>query len=139
MRFRELIRRLEERLGYHQLPLNTAARGLRDLFDGGPLHHELMTQLVRAIYRHNACQRLDDPVQRLETFRALEPIRLQALRAPSTDIDAYRLLEELCAALDQIFAEVEAAERPAPTAPSRLAKVVPLAAFRHRRYLKSWA
>lgn len=139
MNFTELLQRLEDRLGRHQLPLNAAASGIKNVFEGCPLHHELMTRLVQAIYRENACRRLHDPVRRVETFRALEPIRLQALRAPSTDIDVYRLLEELCAAVNEVLEDgPSSGAAPRASRPAG-ARVIPLDAFRHRRYLKSWA
>jgi len=110
----QLLQHLEERLGYHQLPLNPAATTLRDLFDGTPLHHDWMVQLVRAVYAENGCRNLTDPVQRAQTFKALAVLRQQALRANATDIELRTLVEEIGEILNEIFTEL--AVKAAPTA-----------------------
>jgi len=106
MNFLELMQTLERRLGYQHLPLNASARGIKDILDGSAVHHELMTRLLRAIFAANRCQRLTDPVTHAATFNALGPLRLETLRAGSTDVCTYRFLEELCRALDRAFADV---------------------------------
>lgn len=149
MNFLALLAHLEERLGSHQLPLNPRASGLRDLFDGIGLHHPLMQKVVRAIYEQNGCRRLTDPVDRHATLNALGPIRLEMLRAHSTDVDLYRLLEELCVAAADAFAEDKPVGAPAmtnaqsnPPRPADLAsapsaqpsaQVIALEPFRRRR------
>lgn len=135
MTYRELMRYLERRLGYHQVPLNPAASGMKDLFESSPVHPELMTELARAIYTANRCRRLDDGVERLATLEALGPIRLKRLRAASTDVDTHGLLEALCEALSEAFGEEpEPAPRPTPAPPS--AEIIPLEPYRRRRRLK---
>jgi len=106
MNFLELMQTLERRLGYQHLPLNASARGIKDILDGSAVHHELMTRLLRAIFAANRCQRLTDLVTHAATFNALGPLRLETLRAGSTDVCTYRFLEELCRALDRAFADV---------------------------------
>jgi hypothetical protein len=135
MNFRELLAHLEERLGNHQLPLNPRATSLRDLFDGIGLHHPLMQKVVRAIYEQNRCRRLDDPVDRMITLNTLGPIRLEMLRAHSTDIDLYRLLEDLCVAVTDAFAVDKPLPATTPTKPG--AQVIPLETFRRRRRLNA--
>jgi hypothetical protein len=103
MKFRELIERLARRIGNHQVPLNTAATELRGLIDSGAIHYELVTQIVTAIYTGNRCRRLTDPVSRDATFDALEPIRLAVLRSPRTDVDAYQLMDLVCAEVARAF------------------------------------
>ena len=141
MNFVELMRHLETRLGYHQIPLNPAARGIKDLFENSPLHHDLITRLAKAIFSENQCRRLEDPVARDVTFRALSPIRLEALRSNSTDIDLYRLVDELCSALEQIFASESGVQskRTAPRGPKNQAEVISLEPFLRVRRIKSWA
>ncbi|MFQ5994236.1 MAG: hypothetical protein ACE5K1_04015 [Acidiferrobacterales bacterium] len=139
MNFRELIQHLEDRIGYHQIPINPAATGPKDWFEGCPLHHELMTEVIRAIYKQNGCRKLTDPVDRKKTFKALSPIRLKVLHAANTDIDVFHLVENLCAAIDQVFAEGEqltaGRRRRRPTdQPASKAEVVDLDNFRFRRF-----
>ena len=139
MNFKELLEQLEERLGNHQFPVNPAATNIKDVFDGSPLHHDLMTRLVRAIYVSNACRRLTDPVTQEKTYLALTPIRQEALRAARTDIDLYRVLDELGNSLNKIFAESADVKKPASPAVRRTAEIIPLSAYRHLRKLKSSA
>jgi len=139
MNFKELLAQLEEHLGFHQFPVNPASTHIKDVFDGSPLHHDMMTRLVRAIYVSNACRRLTDPVTLDKTLSALTPIRLEALRSATTDVDLYRLLDELSGALGEIFSENVTAEKTPATPARRTAEIIPLAAYRMQRRLKSSA
>ncbi len=139
MNFKELLEQLEERLGYHQFPVNSAATNIKDVFEGSPLHHDIMTRLVRAIYVSNACRRLTDPVNLDKTLLALTPIRQEVLRAARTDVDLYRVLDELGAALNKIFVESIDVKKVASPTLRRTAEIIPLSAYRHLRRLKSSA
>ena len=136
MTFLELFKALESDLGSHQVPLNHAATGLKDLFDSSPLHHDFMKRLAQAIYTANACRRVDDPVERAATFGAVGPLRVEVLRSERTDVDLFHVIEELCVVLDRSFGTAPVA----PPLPKRvqLAQVIELAPFRRRR-LKSLA
>ncbi|MDA8362562.1 MAG: hypothetical protein M0Z84_01835 [Gammaproteobacteria bacterium] len=103
MKFLQLIEQLSMRIGQHQLPVNTAAVDIRTLVDSSALHYELAAGIVRAIYARNGCCRLNDPVTAQPTFEALGPIRAGLLGSHRTDVDAYRFMEELCAAVAKIF------------------------------------
>ncbi len=134
MNYYQLLQHLEERLGYHQLPLNPAATTLRDLFEGTPLHHDWITQFVRAVYAENRCQRLTDPVTLAETFKALAVLRQQALKASATDVDLRALVEEVGEAVNTVFADSAKTTTP-PSAPtSGGAEIIP---FRGRRRLRA--
>ena len=139
MNFKELLAQLEEHLGYHQFPVNPAATNIKNIFDGSPLHHDLMIGLARAIYVANACRRMTDPVDLDKTLRALAPIRQEALRSAGTDVDLYRLLDDLGVALNEIFAENKAAIKSSGLQNRRTAEIIPLAPYRRQRQLKSSA
>lgn len=139
MNFKELLEQLEERMGYHQFPVNPAATNIKDVFEGSPLHHDIMTRLVRAVFVSNACRRLTDPVNLDRTLLALTPIRQEVLRAARTDVDLYRVLDELGAALGKIFAEGNDVKKVASPVLRRTAEIIPLSAYRHLRKLKSSA
>ena len=139
MNFKELLAQLEEHLGYHQFPVNPAATHIKNIFDGSPLHHDLMTGLARAIYVANACRRLTDPVTLDKSLQALSPIRQEALRATAADVDLYRLLDELGVALNEIFAETHVSIKPPAPPARRSAVIIPLAPYRQQRRLKSLA
>ncbi|MFP5348967.1 MAG: hypothetical protein ACLGHO_03905 [Gammaproteobacteria bacterium] len=135
MNFRELLQKLEARVGYHQVPLNPAARSLKDLFECSPLHPELIVRLAQAIHAENGCRSLNDPVYRHSTFDAFAPIRLQILNAKNTDIDTYRLIDELATAIERAFrAPLDAAEPALLPIPIRkTAEIIPLAPRRGRK------
>lgn len=143
MNFKDLMQQLETRLGYHQIPLNPAARGIKNIFENSPLHHDLVTRLVKAIFSENKCQRLEDAVARDATFRALSPIRLEALRSNSTDIDLFRLVDDLCLEVERIFAiepEVQGTEIALSAVRAKpSAEIIPLEPFLRERRFKSWA
>jgi hypothetical protein len=134
MNFRELLEKLEHHLGSHQVPLNPHARGIKDVFESTPLHPEFMTRFVRALYQVNTCRTLTDPVDRAASLDALAPLRLERLRAASTDVDVHRLLDDLCVALDEAFSQ-HPASKPPPTALriKRTAEIIPFDSFRRRR------
>jgi hypothetical protein len=136
MTFLELLKHLEAHLGYHQMPLNATPKSVKDVFEGSPLHHDLMKRLVQSIYASNRCRHLRDPVERGNTFEAVAPLRLEVLKSERTDVDLYRLIDELCVALDHIFGPLA----PLPDEPKAVsaAQVIELARFRRRR-LKSLA
>ena len=142
MNFKELLQHLEERLGNHHFPVNPAATNIKDVFASGPLHHDLMVRIVRAIYKDNGCRSLKDPVSAEKTFGAIAPIRLQVLHSTATDVDLYRAVDDLCHALQNIFG------LPAPTTPTKptfarerraTAEIIQLDPARRRRRLKSLA
>lgn len=135
MTFLELLLALEHRLGYHQLPVNPRARSIKEVFESSPVHQEFMTQLVRAVYSENRCQRLSDPVTRDQTFAAFAPLRVAQLRSAQCDVDMHHTLDELCLALEQVFPRERAATAPARDTATR-AQVVALDSFRRRHLLK---
>lgn len=135
MNFKELLEQLQDRIGYHQIPINPAATGTRDLFESCPVHHELIKDLLQAIYKANACRKLTDEVRRYETFSALEPIRLQVLRSGKADVDQVELIEELCGAIDLAFVESEPQRNSRSNSrDQRSAEVISLERFRYRRF-----
>ncbi len=132
--FQQFIEQLALRIGQHQLPVR-AASDVGSLLDSSALHYELAARIVRAIYQNNGCHCLADPVTAQPTFDALGPIHASLLGSTRTDVDVYRFMEELCAAVAWIFGT----HRPGTAAdglPQRGA-LIPLNAARRR--LKSLA
>jgi hypothetical protein len=133
MTFLELLLALEHRLGYQHVPLNPRADSLKQIFECSPVHHDLMHRVVQALYHANHCRQLGDSVEKDACFAAIGPVRQQTLKTPSTDVDAYHLLDDLCHALDQAFAN---GERPQPSTSADArptADVIPLNVKRRRR------
>ena len=140
MTFVELLQRLEAQLGYHQIPLNPAATDLRNVFESGPLHHDLLIRVVREIFRSNRCRHLHDAVTRDGTFNALSPIRQSLLGKASTDVDAYHVMDDLCRAVAHAFAEAEGHGITRRLhRPSGQAQVIDLMPFLRARRIRSWA
>jgi hypothetical protein len=136
MTFLELLRRLEDGLGNRHLPLNPAPTGIKDILSGNALHHELVRDTIRAIYRGNRCQRLSDAVTTEATFQALAPVRTAALASETADIELYRFLDDLSVAIHAGFDNrIEHKTATAVTA----ASVILLEPFRRARRIKSWA
>ncbi len=117
MKFIQLIEQLARQVGAHQIPFNPAATQRQGLIESSALHYALITRIVDAIYKKNRCRRLTDPVERDATFEALAPIRQEVLRASDTDVDAARLLEDLCASIAMLFEQHDPASSAAPRAP----------------------
>jgi hypothetical protein len=132
MTYIELLQALEQRLGNQHLPLNPRATTMKQIFEGSPVHHELMRQLVDAIYIANGCRQLGDAVDKDKTFAAIGPLRRDTLQRPTADVDVYRLLDDVCHALDRCFADGAAANAPEKTK-SAPADVIPLDAARRRK------
>lgn len=103
MNYLQLLQALEHRLGYQHLPVNPRAASLKQIFETSPVHHDLMHQLVQAIYATNGCRQLTDAVDKDACFDAIGPVRQQAMKTPSMDVEAYHLIDELCHAVDEIF------------------------------------
>ncbi|HKQ31414.1 MAG TPA: hypothetical protein VJS66_09030 [Burkholderiales bacterium] len=122
MTYVELLHALEQRLGYQHLPLNPHAAGIKDLFESTPVHHELMQRLVQALYRCNGCRLIVDAVTKEACFEAIGSTRQEMLKTATTDVEAYRLMDDVCRALIEIF---EVIQEPAAVEEKRTADVLP--------------
>lgn len=134
--FRSLAEFLEERLGSHQFPINPGAISPRDLFDGCALHDELSKQLLRDIYKRNACRNLDDEVHRDQTEAALAEIRTGLLAAKSgMDVDKYNYVEDVCIAVKEFFQprDDDTSVRSPQTPEYASAEIIDINRYRRRR------
>lgn len=102
--YRDLMSRLADLVGRHQLPVRADAADINDILDGDPVHYELVRELVRSIYRSSRCGHLDDEVRAETVFNTLGGIRGRLLAEGDTDIDQVNLLEELGWAARTLFA-----------------------------------
>jgi len=96
MKFRQFITTLSHRLGQHQIPVNDDAHDIHSFLRADGVHHDVVTDLVKRIYRSNACGHLDAQIDRSQTLHTLAETRREVLAAADTDICRYRLIEELC-------------------------------------------
>ena len=141
MIFLDLLKQLEHRLGYHQLPVNPNAKELAEIFDNSPVHGDLPIRVVHEIYKINGCQKLTDVVDHTKTNTALIPVRLEILRSQKTDVDAFLFMDDLCHAVKDILLQDNGTNENTgseiDTVNNRKAMVIDLARYRHR--FKSWA
>ena len=135
MLFKQLVQHLEERLGHHQVPANARAKSLADILGGCAVHHDFLTTVLRAVYKNNRCQKIDDAIARTTTLAAIEPLRLAVLRDPHTDIDLYRFMEDLCAQTEMLLRDGSEISR---NAGKSSADVIELPRAPRGR-IKSWA
>lgn len=135
MNFKDFLLHLENRLGYHQIPLNPAAGDVKDIFESCPLHDDLTKQLVRTIYKRNRCQKLTDPVDRKTIESVLKEIRMAVVQEAGTDIDRYDFINDFCIAAHEFFvtdlAPSNSRSRSHPQ--KQTARVVNLRTYRQRR------
>ncbi len=93
--FRNLIRHLADAIGRHHIPVRTRAPDIHEFIGPESIHHELVTDLVRAIYKANRCGHLDAPVHAAETFNALGNLRARLSQSGRTDIDQINLIDDI--------------------------------------------
>lgn len=118
MTFRQLVKHLENRLGYHQMPVDAGAEGPQDLFESCPLHDDLTKQLVRGIYKRNRCQHMGDPVYQDKTESVLKEIRNCVRQEKRTDVDRYNFVEDYCQAVHEFFTDDRLLDNDTRTDPS---------------------
>lgn len=103
MTYLQLLTALEHRLGRLHVPLRPGGATVHDLFEGCALHHELVLQLVRAIYSENRCHHIRDIVTAEVSLQALIPIQARVLQSEHTDIDTYHFLQTFITTVQDIF------------------------------------
>lgn len=106
--YRELMTRLADLVGRHQLPIKTDAADINDILDGDPIHYELVRDVVRSIYRSARCGHLDAKVRAEAVFNSLGDLRGRLVADRETDIDQINLLEELGWASRLVFSATPA-------------------------------
>jgi len=107
MTFIELLNFLEDRLGYHQFPVNVQAKDLAQVFDSSAIHHDFAVKLVHEIYKANHCQNLRSPIDQDKVEEVLVRLRADALDGKKTDIDLYHFIEDICVVVYEFFTQAE--------------------------------
>ncbi len=101
--FRQFLVQLAERIGRHQLPLHDGASEIRDFLGPEGVHHELVSRLVRQVYRGSRCGHLDAPLDPAATLDLLAETAAATRRSARADIDQVRLADELLAAAVELL------------------------------------
>ncbi len=94
-RFRDLIAWWADQLGRHHIPFKEHTADINDLLAPDAVHHELIQQVVRAVYRANGCGHLNAAISLDPTFSALGQVRSGLSNSPRADIDQINLLDNL--------------------------------------------
>lgn len=104
MTFRELIIQLADRLGRHQVPVREEAKDIHGFLGHDGVHHELISRIVRTVYRSNRCGHLAAAVEAGRTLSALGPIRGELAGSPRTDICQIRFMDALTREIEALLA-----------------------------------
>jgi len=96
MTFRQFIQHLAEKIGMHQIPVDTSANEIRYFLAEDGVHHQFVTALVRDIYKYNSCGHLDATIDHVKTMSLLGKMRAHLLSEEDADICKVRLMNQLC-------------------------------------------
>lgn len=105
MNFRQLILLLAEKVGHHHLPVRADANELREFLGSDAVHHELVTKVVRSIYKANHCGYLDAPISKSITFSTLGKLQREIAQSQTADIDQFNLINEFGNVISKNFTE----------------------------------
>ena len=96
MNFRRFITALADRIGQHQIPVDSNANEIRYFLRHDAVHHDFITTLVRTIYRKNQCGHLDAVIDPHLTMKTIAGARDGLVKARDTDICQFRFVDALC-------------------------------------------
>jgi len=103
MTFRHYILLLAESIGLHQIPVIRHATEIRYFLAEDAVHHQLISPLIRDIYRKNSCGHLDAIIDSALTMNLLRSMHTLLLSKNNTDICRLRLMNQLCEVSDNIL------------------------------------
>ncbi len=95
MTFREYIHLLAESIGLHQIPVLSHASEIRYFLAEDAVHHQLVTALIRGVYKQNHCGHLDAKIDPALTLKLLAASRSSLMAENDTDICRVRLINQI--------------------------------------------
>ena len=95
MTFREYIHLLAESIGLHQIPVLSHASEIRYFLAEDAVHHQLVTALIREVYKRNHCGHLDAKIDHAMTLELLAASRSNLMAENDTDICRVRLINQI--------------------------------------------
>ena len=125
-RFRQLVGWWAESLGRHHVPLREHTDDINNFIGPDAVHHEVIQQVVRAVYCANSCGHLDADVTLEDTFTALGEVKTVLLNSPHADIDQINLVDSIGWHTRQFFGLAAQADTPPTGAEVDPAGEVPL-------------
>ncbi|MFC1664438.1 hypothetical protein ACFL17_02260 [Pseudomonadota bacterium] len=105
MNFRQLILLLAEQVGHHQLPVHANANELSEFLGSDAVHHDLVSKVVKSIYKANHCGYLDAPISKSITFAVLGKLQRQIAQSQTADIDQFNLISDFGRVLSKYLAD----------------------------------
>lgn len=132
VRFRELVTWWADRLGRHQIPVSDHTDSINNFLGPDAVHHELIQDIVRNVYRANNCGHLDASISLEDTFTVLGQVREVMVNSAQADIDQINLLDNIGWHTRQYFGlepEVEPPARKLDPEPTD-AQILPLSRVR---------
>lgn len=105
--FRALMVEIAHRVGDHHIPVYSGAADIHSFVGTDAVHHDLVVQIIRQIYKANRCGHLDAAVASRPTFAVLGRIRGHLSQCGQSDIDQVNLLDTLGWVVREIFTDHE--------------------------------
>ena len=96
MTFRKFIQLLADNIGLHQIPVIYGATEIRHFLAEDAVHHQLVTMLVKDIYKRNNCGHLDAAIDSTKTLQLLGTARATLLAGDDLDVCKFRFINQLC-------------------------------------------
>ena len=103
MTFRQFIQLLADNIGLHQIPVVHGATEIRYFLAEDAVHHQLVTMLVKDIYKRNNCGHLDAAIDSTKTLQLLGSTRATLLAEDDLDVCKFRFINQLCENSYEIF------------------------------------
>lgn len=105
MTFREYIHLLAESIGLHQIPVLSHASEIRYFLAEDAVHHQLVTALIRDVYKRNHCGHLDAIIDPAITIKLVAACRSSLMAENDTDICRVRLINQIYEISSSIFSK----------------------------------
>jgi len=122
--FRQLVMRLSERIGRHQIPADPDATEIASIVGPDGIHPAIIPGVLRDVYRANGCGHLDARIRLEPTFEALGAAWQRLRRGDRTDVEQIELIETLGTEVRAFFAAQQEDTLPRSAGPTRSAEGV---------------
>lgn len=113
MEFQIYLRRLSDRLGEAQLPVNSHWRRADQIVCADAVHYPLVKRVVADLYKRNRCSNPSDPVTIDTVLDYLGQLQYELSSRSGHDLDAVALIERIGEISVAIFRMEDADDEPA--------------------------
>ena len=95
MQFTDFLKRLNEHLGDHQLPIRESWDKASRIVEEDAVHYELMRDIISGIFRASGCSNGSHPVRLEPTLDWLGEVNHRLLEGDTPDIESIRLVQQI--------------------------------------------